>query len=190
MTAPELEFTSVYKAVCQILDETTLNDPREIAEKVAEMIPEEEKHRILVQALAAQVRLTMGSRRNSALSNAFTRPPDAPVVGGSIQSSPKPRPHVPSQPRPSNRSKKVEGIRDWWQEMLRERINIGYGKWATLGECGTDELDFAERFRRDQAQKEIAVAKRLMALRMLLDEYKVKTVADLPPEAARKVWTE
>lgn len=190
MTAPELEFDSVYKAICRILDETTLNDPREIAETVAEMIPEDEKHRILVKALTNQVRSTMGSLRNTALSNAFIRPPDVPKVGGSIQSNPRPGPHITRQPRPSNRSKKVEGIRDWWQEMLRVRIYVSDGKWATLGECGVEELKFAEDFRRDQAQKEIAVAKKYLALRGLLDEYRVKTVADLPPEAARKVWVE
>jgi hypothetical protein len=190
MTTPELEFTSIHITVSQILDETDLNDPHEIAKMVAEMIPESEKHRILVTALAHQVRLVMGRQRNTALANAFIRPPDAPVIGGSIQVSPKPEPRVPSQPAPRNRSRKVEGIRDWWQEMLRKRINVGVGEWVMLGDCGVDELEYAEKMRRDQAEEQIAVAKKYLALRMLLDQNKVKTVKELPPEAAKAVWSE
>lgn len=175
---------SVYALTSQILDETSLHDPREIAEKLAEMIPEEERHRILVDALVGQVRMVIGSRRNTALTNAFKRPADAPVIGGSIQSSPKVNDYLPSRP-----SKKVAGIRDWWAEMLRERIHVGTGMWTTLGACGVSELEFAEKFRRMQAEKEVAVAKKFLALRMLLDEHQAEKVADLPPDAVRAVWS-
>jgi hypothetical protein len=84
----------------------------------------------------------------------------------------------------------VEGIRDWWQEMLRERINVGVGKWAMLGDCGVDELKYAEKMRRDQADKQVAMAKKYLALRILLDESKVETVKELPQEAAKAVWKE
>jgi hypothetical protein len=181
MTIPA-ETVSIYTLTAKLLDETSLHDPREIAEKLAGMIPESEKHRILVDALVGQVRTVMGSRRNTAMSNAFKRPVDAPAVGGSIQSSPKPV----YRPRPS---KKVAGIRDWWAEMLRERVHVGTGTWTTLGACGVAELEFAERYRRDQADKEVAAAKKFLALRMLLDEHQVATVADLPPHAARAVWS-
>lgn len=181
MTVPATETVSVYALTTQILDESSIHDPREIAEKLAGMIPESEKHRILVEALVGQVRTVMGSRRNTAMTNAFRRPVDAPVVGGSIQSSPKPI----NRPRPS---KKVAGIRDWWAEMLRERVHVGTGTWTTLGACGVTELEFAEQYRRGLAEREVAMAKKFLALRMLLDEHQVETVADLPAEAARAVW--
>lgn len=172
---------SIHALTNRILDETSLSDPQEIAETLACMIPDEERHGLVVEALAHRVRAVIGTRRNAAMANAFTQAASEPEVDGSIITSPV----VCRRPV---RSTKVAGIRNWWQEMLRERIHVGAGTWTMLGQCGVKELEFAERYRRDQAEKEVAVAEKLHALRILLDEHKVRTVADLPPEAARKVW--
>ncbi|WP_280465990.1 hypothetical protein [Nocardia brasiliensis] len=171
---------TIRSLVIQVLEETGLSDPREIAEKVASMIPAEQQRRMLVDALVGQVRLEMGQQRNNALTNVFTpaaTPRPAPAIGGSIQTAPK----YP----PVNRSAKVAGIRDWWADMLTSRIHVGDSRWMQLGQCGMRELEFAEHERRDQAAKEINRAKQFMRLRELLEKYDVKTVAELPENAAR-----
>lgn len=174
MTSPAIEFTSAHSLIAQMLEDTSLNDPREIAEAVASMIPPDLQYQILVNALIGDVRVVMASRRNVALSNAF-KPSVEPVAGGSIQGSPK---------RPG-RSAKVSGIRDWWSEMLRERVYVGESRWMTLGDCGVEELLYAERSRRDRAEQEIRRAKMYLRLRELLDQHEVDTVAELPGSAAR-----
>jgi hypothetical protein len=175
------EQVSVRVIIGRILDETTLNDPREIAEKAAAMIPPAEQFRILVDALVGDVRTVMTVRRNAALSNAFKPEPAGPVVGGSIQVSPKRNDYRPS--------KKVAGIRDWWADLLRERVHVGDQVWLPLGQCGVRELEFAERTRRDKAAQEVARAKQYMRLRELLDAHGVDTVAELPADAAKAAWS-
>lgn len=177
MTATEP--VSIRAVIGRILDETSLNDPREIAEKAAAMIPPAEQYRILVDALVGDVRSVMSQRRNAALSATFTPRTDC-RVGGSIQAAPK---------RPVTRSRKVEGIRDWWSDLLRERIHVGDQRWMPLGECGVRELEFAERTRRAKAEQEVSRAKQYMRLRELLDQHEVTTVAELPADAAKAAWS-
>ncbi|MBF6393890.1 hypothetical protein IU443_28585 [Nocardia farcinica] len=174
------EQVSVRAITARVLDETSLNDPREIAEKVAAMIPPAEQFRILVDALVSEVRSVMSERRNRALSNAFKPVVDVPVVGGSIQTAPKRQP---------NRSRKVEGIRDWWADVLSSRVHVGGSQWMVLGQCGVKELEFAEKERRDLAAREVGRAKQYMRLRELLDQYEVATVAELPADAAKAAWS-
>lgn len=151
------ESITLHTLIKRVLDETDITDPREIAVKVAGMIPEHRVHQILVDALVADVRTVMGSRRNRAMSNALMSKP--------------------------NRSAKVVGIRDWWSEMLAARVHVGSSRWVALGDCGDPELAFAEQERRADAERELQRADMYAQLRKLLRTYKVKTVADLPRDA-------
>lgn len=148
------ENLSLRGLIAQVLDETDIIDPREVAVKVAAMIPPEQQHALLIAALVADVRATMGDRRNRAMSNALA-------------------------PRP-NRSAKVSGIRDWWAEMMAARVHVGGSRWVTLGQCGDEELAFAEQERRADAERELQRADMYAQLRKLLRKHKVSTVADLP----------
>lgn len=152
---------SLRAVVSQVLSDTDIVDPREVAAKVASMIPPEQVHQILVDALVADVRTVMGMRRNAAMSHALD-----------------------STARPS-RSAKVAGIRDWWAEMLASRVHVGSGTWMALGQCGDQELAFAEAERRADAARELQRAEMYEQLRGLLRKHKVRTVSQLPADAAR-----
>ncbi|WP_029926350.1 hypothetical protein [Nocardia otitidiscaviarum] len=178
------ENLTLRQLIASVLDETNLSDPREVAEKTAALIPPEQQLQILTDVLVGRVREMMAERRNAALSNAFKPRPHEPVTGGSIQVSPKCPPR-----RPSGRSAKVDQIRDWWADLLASSIHVGDQRWMPLGQCGIDELLFAEQTRRDKAAKEVARAKQYMRLRELLDKYEVATVAELPADAAKAAWS-
>lgn len=158
------EQVSTRVLISSVLAETDITDPREVAAKVAAMIPPQQVEQILVDALVADVRTVMGARRNAALENALA-------------------------PRPANpaRSAKVSGIRDWWSEMLAARVHVGGGQWVTLGDCGDDELAFAEAERRADAERELRRADMYTQLRKLLRKHKARTVAALPVDVVRAV---
>lgn len=200
MTAPEIEFASLYGLITRMIAESSdAADPREIAVAVAERIPNDLRMQILTTALVPQIKSVLAKQRNQAFDNVTNPRPIAPSrpqprfggtprFGGSFT----PPPAAPSSIQaerlaPASRSAKVEGIRDWWAEMLRSKVHVGETRWLPLGQCGVKELEFAERERRDQADKAIRRARMYLALRQLLDEHQVETVADLPAEAARAV---
>ncbi|WP_280393128.1 hypothetical protein [Nocardia wallacei] len=186
------EFTSVYSLIKQTLADTPeMTDPREIAECVARQIPEEMRLQLLANALVSQVRDAMRGRRNSAIENVIASRPLPPS---------QPRPVFGATPRPAlsaptsiqaervtsqPRSRKVEQIRDWWAEMLASRVHVGSSRWMPLGDCGIEELKFAEQERRNQAQETLKRANTFLRLRMLLDKHEVDTVSQLPSEAVR-----
>ena len=157
------EQVSLRALISQVLSDTDIADPREVAVKVAAMIPPEQTHHVLVDALVADVRTVMGARRNAAMSH---------VLDGS---------HRPA------RSAKVAGIRDWWSEMLAARVHVGSGAWMALGDCGEKELAFAEAERRADAAREMQRAEMYEQLRTLLRKHKVRTVSQLPADVARRV---
>lgn len=195
MTAPEVDFVSVHGLITRTLAEASDTvDLREIAEAVAERIPEELRMRILIAALLPQVKSVLAKQRNQAFDNIANPrpiPPSRPSPPRFGESPPMP-PSGPSSIQserlaPIPRSAKVDGIRDWWAEMLRSRVHVGAAGWLPLGQCGVKELEFAERERRDHAAKEVQRARMYLALRELLDKHEVATVADLPADAARAV---
>lgn len=151
---------TLHSLITRVLVETDLADPREVAAKVAGMIDPDQREHILVNALADSVRSVMGQHRNAAMTRALARP---------------------------NRSAKVAGIRDWWAEMCAARVHVGGSQWVALGDCGEQELAFAERERREDAAREIARADMFAELRELLRKHKVRTVAQLPRDVARGV---
>jgi hypothetical protein len=141
--------------IARIIDVSGLTDPRKIAALVADEIPEDLKHRVLVDALVANVRGMLGRQRNEAVTNAL---------------------------RP--RSAKVIGIRDWWAEMLASAVHVGDSTWKPLGECNDADLAYAEAERRQDAARELARADQFARLREMLAEHGVRTVREIPRETA------
>lgn len=191
----ETETFSARRIINQIIDETSLNDPREIASKAASMIPPEQREQVLATLLISEARNLLGKHRNTAITNVVEHrnapTPMAPVLKPVAPVTPisarpavqEPRTHTP------RRSPKVTGIRDWWAETLRASVHVGDSKWMALGECTATELLFMESERRKLAERENSKAKMYFRLRLLLDEYGVKTVAQLPENAARQAMS-
>lgn len=189
------ETFSAHRVLTQIIDESSLNDPREIAAKAASMIPPEQRERVLATLLVSEARNLLVRKRNIALNNVAEQrnapAPTAPVLKPVAPIAPvsartvvvEPRTHTP------RRSPKVTGIRDWWAETLRSSIHVGGSKWMALGECTAQELLFAENERRKLAERETTKAKMYFRLRLLLDEYGVEKVALLPENAARQAMS-
>lgn len=186
---------SVRRIISEIISETSLSDPREIAQKAVAMIPPDQQGRLLATLLVAEVRTALAEHRNTAMSKVFQNR-NAPVPPVFKPAAPKPAPaefqpartrtmvEEPPAYRP-NRSTKVAGIRDWWAETLKARVFVGDAGWMPLGECTARELEYAEKARREKAERETNRAKMYFALRRLLEEYGVETVAQLPENAAR-----
>lgn len=191
------EFSNIHALISQVLmDHADEPDPRRIAEVVTGRIPEDLRMQILINALVPQVKNIISKQRNTALSN-MAEPAPAPPPATSFRPrgvlpAPASRPasiqveRLADSARPKQRSAKVEGIRDWWAELLASRIAVGANMMKPLGDCGVADLEYAENIRRDHAAREIAHAKLYLRLRMLLDEHHVATVAELPEHVARK----
>lgn len=191
------EFTNIHALISQILfDSADESDPRRIAEIVATRIPEDLRMEILIAALVPQVKNIIGRQRNAALTNVMEPTPaprPAPVFRHQDTSPPSAfgpssiqTERLADAPRPRQRSAKVDGIRNWWSELLASRITVGMNEMKPLGRCGVADLEYAENIRRDHAEREIKHAKMYLRLRMLLDEHMVATVAELPEDAVRK----
>ncbi|WP_159080850.1 hypothetical protein [Nocardia suismassiliense] len=182
-------YTSVYALISRVLlTDTGATDPRQLAESVAEQIPEDRRMQVLIDMLVPQVKSMMRIQRNEAMSRAMSlrntqmldhdpRSASAPAASFRLEQS---------APRLKPRSAKVEGIRDWWATMLASRVHVGDSRWIALGDCGATELLFAENERRTHAEREVNRAHMYMRLRELLARYEVDTVAELPTDTARE----
>jgi hypothetical protein len=149
--------SSLHSVVVAVLAESELSDPRAVAELVAAATPPDLIRDFYTDAVVSEVRAVMGAQRNRAMSNALN----------------------------PSRSPKLAQRRDWWADMLASRIHVGGGTWRTLGECGAEQLTFAEVERRRDAERELRRAESFKALRNLLRKHKVNTVGELPADAAR-----
>lgn len=157
MTEPPFSLRTLI--ICT-LAETSATDPRDIAVRVVKHIPPERIGHVLVESLVAEVRGVMGAQRNAALSKALA---------------------------PGYRSPKVAGIRNHWAEMCAARIHVGRGEWKSLARCDNDDLAYAERERRADAEREVRRADMYGRLRHLLQRHGVRTVGDLPVDAAQEL---
>ncbi|MGX6508249.1 hypothetical protein [Rhodococcus sp. SJ-2] len=155
---PDNQTATIYSLIVEALDDHGLVDPRDIAEKVAAVTPDDVMRSHFATALVGEVRSIISDRRSRAITNAL---------------APK--------------SRKVAGIRDWWAEMLAARVHVGESKWMTIGECGAKELRFAADERRRDAERELKRAEAFDQLRSLLRQHKTETVADLPRDAAAAI---
>lgn len=135
-----------------ILDETSLADPGEIADKVAESIPP--------RALRDALHVTLRSYVRQVISESRTN--TAPSVVG--------------------RSAKVAAIRDGWQRRLHDRCHVGGSVWKLLGECDYADLYAMADEREHHAATNAAWARHYRSLAALLTEHDAAVVSDLPPE--------
>ena len=136
--------------VDQVLADTDLTEPGDIAAEVAERTPRHELRGAYVVALAGYVRvINNASRHNN------------PIL--------KPN---------SGQSAKVTAIRDWWRAALHDRVYVDK-TWKTLGNCTYGDLMLVAKQRRELANANMVTADRYEALAQLLLTNGVDTVADL-----------
>lgn len=148
--------------VRQVMDETDIADPHELAAKVAEMVPARLRLEALRQALPTFVRVRVTQDRGS-----HTVSPSARGSGNTN----------------SGRSSKVAAIRaaaPAWKKALRERLNVGDRVWRFLGECTIENLRFAAVQRRQMALHNSEAAGRYDRIADALETHSVETVQQLP----------
>lgn len=145
-------------AVRHVLDTTDLADPRDIATKVAENVPANQRIYALTTALDPYVREAIQRRRNS-----------NPIIGSAS---------------PRTGSSKVAAIQAY-ARALRDQVHVGAGAWKPLGDCTYDDLMFAAEERREHARQNAAAAERYQTLADLVRDEGAARVADLPVEVLR-----
>lgn len=139
-----------------ILDETDLAAPEEIAEKVIGAIPKD--------AIPSVLRMLLREWVHVELSRARMKAPESTA---------------PSSAKP-NRSAKVQAIRDAAPGWLRDRVWIGGGAYALVGDCTYENLQFLQADREQSAARHLASADAFARLAGLVRKHKVPRVGDLP----------
>jgi hypothetical protein len=168
----------VQRVIREIIEDTDLTNPREIAAKVAENIPDEDLHDALGMVLPHYVRLVLGQHRASVA-------PPAPLLGPGAIAPPAPEGTAP--PGPAGTSAKVRAIRDAAPQWLRERVHVGSSRWKLLGDCTCEDLMFLARERVDNAERLKNRAKTYLDLAHLMEQHNVGLVADLPAAAFQRL---
>lgn len=150
---------SLIALIRQVIDETDLASPTDLADKVAEMVPPRQVRAALAEALPHLVRIELGRQRSA--------PPG-------------------DQPRRiSNRSSKVVALRgyaDAWRSRLRERLHVGQGRdaWKVLADCAASDFRFAADERRAFASGALSAASEYDSFAVALETHGVDRFADLP----------
>jgi hypothetical protein len=152
---------SLRALVRNVLDETDLTSPDEIAEKVAASIPKEQLRAVLALTLRDFVRIEMTRSRSAGQNDE-------------------------KQPRPANRSAKVSAIRDAAPKWMRERVYVGT-TWKLLAECTYDNLMFLVADRSALAAQNQAAAERYQKIADAVKRARVACVADLSKAAITRL---
>lgn len=138
----------------EILEETDLSEPADIARELVARIPPEALRDTLETVLPAYVRNRIAAER------AVTSPANAQ--------------------RLMVRSAKVGGVQEWWRRALDDRVSV-HGTYKRLGDCTRLDLDVLAEGLHEKAAAMANKAQRYEALRDRLpaDRPEAK-VSDLP----------
>lgn len=163
------ETFSLRNLIRSVADESELTDPTALAEEVARRVPKARIQECFVEMLRPYVHGVIVRNRQ------FNPPPvleETPTAG---DAKPKAK---------AARSAKVAAIREWWRDVLRERLHIGSGPeaWVFLGDAASDQLRFAATERRDLAALNVQNAERLEKLAALVEEHDVSSANELPAD--------
>lgn len=180
MVAQQTEVTpmareTLHMTMQDILKNTDLTDPHDIAKEMIKRIPKSQYHKVLVHLLANYVRgYASRDRRHGSIPPASALPKTFKTKhAGGIKST--------------STSATVTAIREGWQRHLRDRIGVGTGEVKMLKDCTYDDLVYAAKRRQKAADDNKAWAARFNAYAALLTEFDVKTFGDLPVEVHLKV---
>lgn len=153
----------------EVIRETDLASPDEIAAKVLENIPDDMVLEALSQALPDLIRTELVRERARSVMPQADRP--APVAGAATTTA-----------RASHavQSAKVREIREHWQRHLRDRISVGRDTWLTLADCTAGDLRVAAEDRRARADRMNDAADRYARYADACEEHKVARFGLLP----------
>ena len=125
----DFDLRALIREVC---DGSTITDPATLAKEVGRRIDRSDERAALDQALPTIL------QHHISRSRGFMNSP-----GGQIRCDTH-RPAAAGAPISEPvRSRKVAAIRETWQRMLNDRINIGpdLSDWKFLGDCNAEDLD-------------------------------------------------
>lgn len=157
-------------AVKHVLATSSLTDPGEIADKVAESIPAKSLRAVVREMLRAYVRQINNEGRT------YSPPNFQPSSSG------HPNRDTHTQSAAAGRSSKVRAIREGWQRQLTVRYHVGHGVHKMQVDMTYDDFMFGANERDSIAERNSAWARVLRARAGLLTEHDVETFGDLPVE--------
>lgn len=154
--------------IAEVCDTFPTADPAIIAIEVLNRIPRVHYRAALEQALPSLVNQVISRQRHNIPAATFT-------AGASAATGVR----VAERAAPSW---KVIGIRETWQRLLRDRINVGPepSEWKFLSDCTVPDLHYAADVRDEHARRNAARAAQYRQLAALLVEHGVDTVGNLP----------
>lgn len=155
--------------VTAVLHGTSLCDPGEIADKVAESVPSRMLRHCLRMTLRQYVASVMRQERDTNSSGSSQSPRDTQGTAAAAGSS-----------------WKRNGIRDGWRRHLTDRYAVA-GVWMSLAEMTHDHLITAAVERETLAAANVNRAARLRDWADLLHVHKATTFGDLPANIQAKV---
>lgn len=156
--------------VKSMLNSTSLTDPGEIADKVAENVPSRSLRDALRVTLRAFVRQVMSEARTNN---------NPQFSGGGHRCYDTHHEHAAAGTT-STRSWKRSGIRDGWQRQLDARFHVGDHQWKQLRDMTYADLLTAADEREATARRNQAWARTLHSWAALLTEHNVDTFGELP----------
>lgn len=133
--------------------------PIELAHQAAKQIPPQDIPDLLGDLLVPIARDVLRD---------ITPPPD------------KPAPHAQPTPRPP--SPKLEQRRNWWNDMLANRVHIGNGAQKVLADCTIDDLTFCIKERESTIEKLDTQLRNYRQLINLMLKHGAYTVSGLPEQ--------
>ena len=158
---------NLHALIREVADSSTIADPATLAKEVSRRIDRKDLRTALEQALPHTVQQVVHLRRSPL------------VVPGGHAGTVTHGSRAAGEPKPS---RKVQGIREAWRRMLRERLNVGpaVSDWKFLADCTVADLSYAASRREDHARRNAERAAQLRRLAELLEEHGVATVGELP----------
>jgi hypothetical protein len=170
--------------VVAVLDETSLTDPGEIADKVLEGIPAKHLRAALAVTLRAYVRSVNAHRRGAQIPGGHSSSDaqsSCATTGSSLQAPPSDQGPLDAHCRPVARgSRKVRGIREAWRRHLNGRWHSSEDEWKQLRYMTRENLLFAAEERRITAERNLAWARILEEWAQAVAEHNVGMFGDLP----------
>lgn len=160
--------TTTNDLIRQVVDQTGLDDPRQVAEKVAEITPDEQVRDFYARMLVQEVRVFFSSERRRAFDAVKGKQSGRKALG-------------PART-------KVSVVRDWWSEFCSSRVHVGDSVWKSLGECTFEDLRALHDERVDHAERTLSEAQRFDLLAKLLEEDGVSRVCELDSGRVRGLF--
>jgi hypothetical protein len=187
--------SAVSDAVRKVLDTSTATDPVDLAREVDALLTEEQRADAWLSLLANHVRVSISARRRAHPLVPVGRPARgarALRADGDDQNTPADHSGNAAHAAPvggGHTSPRLAVAADWWRRALDGIYNVE-GEWKRLADMSRDDVLAVAAHRRREADANAAVADRLERLADAMRRARVKTVAKLAEDAARRAWGE